>query len=156
MISFLTSIAARFGTNPKEAERFIKFALVGTVGFVVDFGTLAFLKEVIGLPTLLANSISFSAAVTSNFILNRYWTYPDSRSKRLWLQMGQFFAVNIVGLVINNSILYVLEGVFNGWLVMVPLLADRGYIFAKMVATIVVLFWNFFVNRHWTYNDVAE
>ena len=154
MIKFFASIAGRFGMNPKEAERFIKFAIVGTIGFVVDFGTLAFLKEVVGLPTLVANTISFSAAVTSNFLFNRYWTYPDSRSKSLWVQMGQFFAVNIIGLLINNTILYFMEGVFNGWLSVVPVLVDRGYIFAKMAATIVVLFWNFFVNRYWTYSDV--
>ena len=154
MIKFFASIAGRFGMNPKEAERFIKFAIVGTIGFVVDFGTLALLKEGFGFPTLLANTISFSAAVTSNFLFNRFWTYPDSRSKSLWVQMGQFFAVNIIGLLINNTILYFMEGVFNGWLTVVPVLADRGYIFAKMAATIVVLFWNFFVNRYWTYSDV--
>jgi len=80
MIKFFASIAGRFGMNPKEAERFIKFAIVGTIGFVVDFGTLIILKEVFNFPTLVANTISFSAAVISNFTLNRYWTYPDSRS----------------------------------------------------------------------------
>ncbi len=154
MIKFFANIAGFFGMNPKEAERFIKFAIVGTIGFVVDFGTLIILKEVFNFPTLVANTISFSAAVISNFTFNRYWTYPDSRSKNLWVQMSQFFAVNIVGLLINNSILFFMEGVFNGWLTLVPVLADRGYIFAKMVATIVVLFWNFFVNRYWTYSDV--
>lgn len=154
MIKFFASIASRFGMNPKEAERFIKFAIVGTIGFVIDFGTLAFLKEILGFHTLVANTISFSAAVTSNFLFNRFWTYPDSRSKSLWMQMGQFFVVNIIGLLINNTILHFLEAVFNDWLSHIPMLVDRGYIFAKMVATIVVLFWNFFINRYWTYGDV--
>jgi putative flippase GtrA len=157
MIVYLSALAGRrFGLEPKETERFIKFAVVGTIGFVVDFGTLSLLIEVFGLPTLLANTFSFSAAVTSNFLWNRYWTYPDSRSKGLMAQLGQFTLVNVVGLGINSFILWALEPAFNFLLetTHLTLLAGRGYIPAKMVATITVLFWNFFINRYWTYNDV--
>lgn len=154
MIKLFVRFAARFGMNPKEAERFIKFLIVGTIGFVVDFGTLTLLKETTALPTAVANTISFTAAVISNFTLNRYWTYPDSRSKSIWSQLGQFTLVNIVGLLINTTILLILESVFDSLLVNFPAIPIRGYIPAKMIATIVVLFWNFFVNRYWTYSDV--
>lgn len=156
MIGFFVRFAERFGMNPKEAERFIKFLIVGTIGFVVDFGTLTFLKEFTSLPTAAANTISFSAAVISNFIFNRYWTYPDSRSKPIMAQLGQFTLVNVIGLLINTGILLVLEAVFDSLLVNFPEIPIRGYIPAKMIATIVVLFWNFFVNRYWTYGDVDE
>lgn len=154
MIKLFVRFAARFGMNPKEAERFIKFLIVGTIGFVVDFGILTLLKEFTSLPTAAANTISFTAAVISNFTLNRYWTYPDSRSKSIWSQLGQFTLVNIVGLLINTTILLVLESVFDSLLLNFPAIPIRGYIPAKMVATVVVLFWNFFVNRYWTYSDV--
>jgi putative flippase GtrA len=154
MITLFVRFAARFGINPKEAERFFKFLIVGTIGFVIDFGTLTLLKELTPLPTAVANTISFSAAVVSNFTLNRYWTYPDSRSKPIASQLGQFALVNIVGWFINTGILLVLERVFDAMLVNFPAIPIRGYIPAKMIATIVVLFWNFFVNRYWTYSDV--
>ncbi|MCZ7665775.1 MAG: GtrA family protein [Chloroflexi bacterium] len=108
------------------------------------------------LPTLVANTFSFSAAVVSNFILNRYWTYPDSRSKSIFSQLGQFALVNIIGLALNNTILHFLEPVFDGLLPTLTTLPVRGYIPAKMIATIVVLFWNFFINRYWTYSDVDK
>jgi putative flippase GtrA len=154
VISIIVRVANRFGIEAKEAERFFKFLVVGTVGFVVDFGILALLKEVVGLPTLLANTISFSAAVISNFTFNRYWTYPDSRAKSIVSQIGQFAIVSILGLAINNTILILLESPFDALLLSLSISAIRGYIPAKVVATVVVLFWNFFVNRHWTYNDV--
>jgi putative flippase GtrA len=154
MITLFVQIADRFGINPKEAERFFKFLIVGTIGFVVDFGTLTLLKEVFHWPTLVANTCSFSAAVISNFTFNRYWTYPDSRAKSLTAQLGQFALVNVVGLVINNTLLFLLESPFDSLMSSIDLLGGRGYIPAKAVATIVVLFWNFFVNRYWTYNDV--
>lgn len=154
MKSIFVNLAGRFGIRAKEAERFFKFLVVGTFGFVVDFGTLALLKEVAGAPTLIANTISFSAAVISNFTFNRYWTYPDSRTKPVASQVIQFAVVSLIGLIINNAILLFLEGVFDSLLATLANGNVRGYIPAKMVATIVVLFWNFFVNRYWTYNDV--
>ncbi|PID84723.1 MAG: glycosyl transferase family 2 [Chloroflexi bacterium] len=154
MIQFFVRYAERLGVNPKEAERFIKFLVVGTIGFVVDFGTLTLLKELTPLPTAVANTISFSMAVVSNFTLNRYWTYPDSRSKPIVAQLGQFTLVNVIGLLINTGILILLEVFFDSILENFPRIPIRGYIPAKMIATIVVLFWNFFVNRYWTYSDV--
>lgn len=154
MIALFVKVTSQFGINPKEAERFFKFLVVGTIGFVVDFGTLTLLKEVFDFRTLVANTISFTAAVVSNFIWNRYWTYPDSRDKRIVSQLGQFAMVSIIGLAINNTLVLLLEQPFNLLLADTVLGPERGYIPAKMIATVVVLFWNFFINRYWTYNDV--
>ena len=94
-------------------------------------------------------------AVISNFTLNRYWTYPESRSKRKRVQLPQFALVSIIGLLINNLIFALTTPLFDQLLSMI---FDQppvgGYIPAKMLATIVVLFWNFFVNRYWTYSNV--
>jgi putative flippase GtrA len=171
MIQLLANIAGRFGMHPKEAERFIKFLFVGTIGFVIDFGTLTLLVEVVKVPDIVAeltpfsstvglifsNTISFTLAVISNFTLNRYWTYPESRGKRKRVQLPQFTLVSVIGLVLNNFILAVLHTPFDKVLVQFPSIPESvdGYIPAKIVATVVVLFWNFFVNRFWTYSNVA-
>ena len=156
MITFFAAQAElRFGMNYREAERFLKFAVVGTIGFIVDFGLLYILKEFVGLPTIIANTLSFCAAVVRNFTLNRYWTYPDSRSKKLSAQLIQFTLVSLVGLLINDIIVVLLEHPFQSLLdTGLSFLPIAGYIPAKIVATVVVLFWNFFINRRWTYNDV--
>jgi len=153
-------------TNRKELERFLKFMVVGTIGAVVDFGTLYLLHAVWGLPILLSNTCSFTAAVLSNFTWNRYWTYPDSRSKPIHTQLTQFFAVNVVGWAINSSILLLLRypcvSLVDGLSTHFSVLGDpdlvyrMGYNLAKAIATIVVLFWNFFMNRFWTYRDVGQ
>jgi GtrA-like protein len=49
----------------------------------------------------LAKGISFSLAVVSNYMLNRFWTHPDSRSKSVLAQITQFAVVSLVGLGIN-------------------------------------------------------
>ncbi len=160
----ITRLATLFHTNPKELVRFIKFSIVGTVGAVIDFGTLYLLHVIVGLPIVLANTCSFTAAVLSNFTWNRYWTYPDSRSKAIRTQLTQFFVVNVAGWGINTGILWLLRYPFaslaGGLAPHIPALGDPelaykiGYNMAKAVATGVVLFWNFFINRYWTYSDV--
>ena len=80
-----------------ERRRFFRFAVVGTIGAAVDFGVFNLLIQVFGIRPVWANVGSFSVAVVSNFIWNRYWTYPDSRTKRIRFQLAQFFVVNLVG-----------------------------------------------------------
>jgi putative flippase GtrA len=152
--------------NRGEFVRFLKFAVVGVSGTFVDFGLLYLLHVGLGLHLVVANTISFTVAVINNFTWNRYWTYPDSRSKPISTQLGQFFIVNIFGWGINTSILLILEPpltTLTGSLLTslaLGLAAQSwahkiGYNLAKAAATGVVMFWNFFINRVWTYNDVA-
>ncbi|MBN1966243.1 MAG: GtrA family protein [Anaerolineae bacterium] len=173
--SLIKRASVRFGGDKaKELERFLKFTVVGAIGFVVDFGTLNILQATIlrpspdsALPVVLATSIAFTAAITSNFIWNRYWTYPDSRSRPVLQQLVQFFTVNIAGWLVRSLIVVLLygllgqvaAGVINSLspgAVASPEMQDRiGTNLAQAVAVLAVMFWNFFVNRYWTYNDVS-
>jgi len=147
----------------RELERFLKFSLVGTIGAIIDFGILYLLHSVLGFHIILSNTCSFTTAVLSNFLWNRYWTYPDSRSKPLSTQLRQFFIVNIAGWGINTGILLLLRYPFASLMVNIgsnltilsnPELSYKlGYNLAKAVATVLVMFWNFGINRIWTYSD---
>ncbi|RME87021.1 MAG: GtrA family protein [Anaerolineae bacterium] len=146
--------------NRKERIRFLRFAVVGTIGAVVDFGTFNLLNSLLGIQAVIASVISFTAAVTSNFIWHRYWTYPDSRSKPVAQQMTQFAFVSVIGLSIRTPIFAALEPLFRRMFatrlhIPLPLSADfLGHNLALAVAVGIVMLWNFFVNRYWTYNDV--
>jgi putative flippase GtrA len=144
----IAKLRTLFEENRLEAERFLKFSVVGTIGAIVDFSVLNFGIQVLGLYKGIANTISFSVAVMSNFTWNRLWTYPESRGKPLGPQLGQFFVVNVGGLIINQAIFLSLDHfVFAPWGVW-------GYNVSKVIAIGVVLFWNFGVNRLWTYKDI--
>lgn len=152
MISFLQ--------NPVERTRFFKFLAVGIFGALVDFGVMNVLSHAFGLILVIAGTISFICAVVSNFLWNRYWTYPDSRSRPLGRQLGMFFVVSVAGIMIRLPILHFFEPIilrfFERWglgIFSPDFLAKN---FTLAVAVLVVLFWNFFVNRFWTYNDVES
>jgi putative flippase GtrA len=146
--------------NPRERGRFLRFAVVGVIGAVIDFGVMNLLTRMFAMPLRWAGTISFIAAVLSNFTWNRYWTYPDSRSKPLGQQISQFAIVSFLGLLIRYPTLAILEPIIyrilsSPALSFLPIdprvVADN---LTLAVAVIIVMFWNFFVNRYWTYSDV--
>jgi putative flippase GtrA len=145
--------------NTVERTRFLKFLVVGIIGAVVDFGVMNLLTTLFSTPLVIAGTISFICAVCSNFVWNRYWTYPDSRSRPLMKQMAMFFIVNIAGVAIRIPILHFLEPVFLAFTSRLPIPSPiSAEVLAKnltlAVAVFVVLLWNFFINRYWTYNDI--
>ena len=147
-------------SNKKEVSRFLRFAVVGTIGAVIDFGIFNFLILVFNFAPLSAQVISFSVAVISNFTWNRIWTYPDSRNKPITRQLLQFVVVSLIGLGIRTLIF----GHIQDAMVSLAKLVLPGNFFVSPVSVghnlslafviILILFWNFFVNRVWTYNDV--
>ena len=153
----LTSVIS----NPRERTRFLRFAVVGIMGAVVDFGTFNLLSSVVGLTAVVASVFSFMAAIISNFTWNRYWTYPDSRTKPLGHQLLQFTVVSLVGLAIRTPVSAFLEPLLTSLFGKLAFLL-QGFVTANLlgenvalaIAVIVVMFWNFFINRYWTYSDV--
>ncbi|MGD0878765.1 MAG: GtrA family protein [Anaerolineales bacterium] len=147
-------------TNPQERNRFLKFMVVGVFGAVVDFGIMNLFSKLFGMALVWAGTISFICAIVSNFIWNRYWTYPDSRSRPISRQLVMFFAVNIAGLAIRLPILHYLEppmrSLFETISIKIFTPEFLGKNFTLAVAVGVVMLWNFFVNRYWTYNDVDK
>src|SRR5512146_1633113 len=91
-------------TMQRERTRFLKFMFVGVVGAVVDFGVFNLLVNLVHVIAVPASVVSFSCAIVSNFLWNRYWTYPDSRGKPVHHQMVQFIAVSLAGLAIRTGI----------------------------------------------------
>lgn len=149
-------------TDSRERTRFIKFALVGALGAGIDFGVMNLLSHgIFDLPLVFAGTISFICAVISNFTWNRIWTYPESRSRPVLSQLGMFFLVNAAGMAIRIPTLHYLEpplidlvgNVFHTDLAAAEFLAKNLTLAA---AVGIVMMWNYFINRYWTYNDIDD
>ncbi|GAP40453.1 GtrA family protein [Flexilinea flocculi] len=152
MISFIK--------KPAERIRFLKFCTVGVFGAVVDFGVMNLLLQLTETSSKIASTISFIAAVISNFIWNHFWAYPDSRQKPLLRQLIQFSIVSVIGLgirfflflTIENPIIQLSQKIVPATFVLSPLTV--GHNITLVISIGIVLIWNFFGNRFWTYNDV--
>lgn len=163
-------VALRFGDKAKEVDRFLKFAIVGAIGAVVDFSALNLLEMSVLPPVgsneaahvALATGIAFTLAVINNFILNRYWTFPDSRSRPIGVQLTQFTVVSMAGLVFRLLFVSATYALFAEAVQTTFPATDQeglnqiGSNIAQAISILIVLFWNFFANRYWTYNDIDE
>jgi len=146
--------------DSRERTRFLKFAVVGTIGAIIDFGVANLLVYAFGVQLVVAGTISFIAAILSNFTWNRLWTYPDSRSKSAVKQFVQFSIISVMGLAIRVPILHfgepALYWIFESLPFQIPVFTPDFLAknFTLAIAVVIVMFWNFFVNRYWTYNDI--
>ncbi len=134
----------------KELTRFIKFAMVGTLGAIIDFSLLNFFHFVLGWTKFWANTGSFSIGVLSNFTWNRLWTFPESRSRPIYTQLPMFFAVYVVGYIINQTVFLSTDAFIYSHF-FVPTISVN---LAKATANIIGLFWNFGANRISTYRGL--
>jgi len=125
--------------HPDFIEKFLKFAVVGFSGIFVDFGVTYILKEKLSIHKYIANSIGFMMATISNYLLNRYWTFNTGQSAQ-FTQFGKFFGIAVVGLVLNNVLIYL----FNDKL-------KINFYVSKAFAVAIVSVWNFFGNYLYTF-----
>ncbi len=121
--------------------KFIKFTIVGFSGLFVDFGLTWLFKEKIRIHKFIANAIGFSSAATSNYILNRIWTYQSTNPK-IMVEYSEFFAVSLIGLALNTFVIWLLNTKFK-----------INFYVAKVIATIVVTLWNFGANTFFTFKQ---
>ncbi len=172
------AVSNRFGDRSKGVERFIKFAMVGALGAVIDFGTVFFLQATIlppvepnaTLKVFFVSTVAFFLAVTSNFLWNRYWTYPDSRSRSAKKQMVQFTVINVIGwaarsIWVSSSFEFLGTTFMPIFLPLIRIIrplyepshsaeAKLGSMLALLTGVVVVMIWNFLANRYWTFGDI--
>lgn len=145
--------------NNPEQKRFMKFALVGLSGTIVDFVIFNLLTILVGFPTVPSSVFSFILAVFNNFFWNRQWTYPESKKLGLSGQFGKFAIVSVVGLAIRtiifigveDTIIQLSETLFPS----LPFTSEViGHNITLASVIIIILFWNYFANKRWTYKGI--
>ncbi len=144
--------------NPVEQKRFIKFAIVGISGSVVDFGVFNLLSTWIGLSSTLSQAISFTLAVINNFIWNRLWTYPETRKSGALKPFLQFGFVNVIGLGIRTLLFMGIEPQMiklSTWALPKFSRPDViGHNLTLALVILIVMLWNYFANRYWTFKEI--
>jgi putative flippase GtrA len=124
-----------FARTTSTAVQFIRYVYVGTIAAIADISILYMLTEFIGIHYLVSAALAFMAGVVINYTLCTLWIFPGTRfntAKGFTL----FLVIGIVGLALNEIIIYSLVDFVGVW-----------YMLAKVVSTVIVLFWNFFARK---------
>ncbi len=120
--------------------KFIKFCTVGGSGVIVDFGFTYLFKEKVKFNKYVANSIGFLIAASSNYALNRIWTF-HSENQNITIEYLSFILMSLVGLFINNLTLWLIHDKYK-----------YNFYISKIAAIGVATLWNFTSNYLFTFN----
>jgi dolichol-phosphate mannosyltransferase len=123
------------------AKHAFKYYLVGAIGVFVNLGILYALKEYAGLWYLVSSAIAIYLSMTTNFLLNKAWTFNDTMVKQSTLFMYfKFVGISIAGMLIQLGFNYLFVNEMRMY-----------YLFAAFISIIIASGINFMLNRKITF-----
>ena len=123
------------------AKHAAKYYAVGASGVLVNLGLLYYLTEYVGLWYFLSYALAISVSITSNFVLNKFWTFIDSiDSQRIIVMYVKFVSVSMLGMAVQLGSIYVLVESLTIY-----------YMLAALISICIAGAINFIINRRWTF-----
>ncbi len=120
-----------------QLPAFIKFAIIGTIGFIVDSGVLELCIRVLGLDHYTGRVLSVFVAMTVTWLGNRSFTFVGHVPEPWWRQAAKFYAANALGALINY-------GVYSAMVASSATIHDHP-IWGVAAGAIVAMVFNYFV-----------
>ncbi len=156
MLDYVKSVwrLYRYGHKAKVSDtrtsiRFIskagRFYTVGASGLLVNYlVSLLFADTIINFWYIHATIIGIAVSMSSNFILNKIWTFEDRNfeAKRTVVQYGKFIGFSSLGALIQLGMVYVLVDNYQ-----------FVYSLALILAVITAASSNFIFNKKWTFKE---
>lgn len=130
----------------RSLRTFIKFALVGISGVIVNLGMFAFLLY-FGMNKYLASPIAIEVSIITNFFFNNYWTFRWRKSRD---------RIRIKGLKFNIVSLLSLSVSYSTFLVLSFMLPNFPPYIHQLLGIIPGMLINYFMNSYWTFKHAPE
>ena len=141
LFSWVTRIGARMGIAPGRLEEFMKFAVVGGSGVIVNMGCFFLLTRCAELDIKVASPIAIEVSILTNFFLNNLWTFRNRMTHvPFWSRMLRYHLVTGLAGIVNYITLLLLANVFG-----IPDLV------ANLIGILLGTLINFFLNSLWTW-----
>ena len=122
----------------RTASQFLRFATVGGIATAIHYLILIALVHGANMNAVWASSTGFVVSAVFNYLLNYRFTFQSSVEHRG--AIIKFFIVASVGLALNSIVMQISTEY-----------AGMHYLIAQLLATGLVLLWNFSGNRLWTF-----
>jgi len=118
-----------------------RYGFVSVVAASVNLGGLVILKQYAHVDYLLAATLSFVVGLITNYILSALWVFHSSKLDKRSHELLLFTLIGLVGLGLNDLILWTLTSGFGLF-----------YVLSWIVATAIVYFWNFGIRKKFVFN----
>ena len=122
----------------EDIVRFLKFGIVGVLNTLVNW-IIFFILNTLGMYYIFSNIIAYSISTIHSYLWNTLWVfkYKDNASTDTTFK---FITLNVVGLLLNTVILYILVDLFN-----------LNKMLGLIITTIIIMFINYAVNKIWVF-----
>lgn len=144
-VEYLTHLAKLYAFRYPSLAELVRFCAIGVLGLCLDLGTVIALKELFGLDTRLCAVFGFSVAVTSNFALNRRFTFARARELPLLFSYATYVGTNLAGLglrMLMIQAMIVLAGIDKG----------RGYLLTNLFGIVLATLVNFIGAKYFAFD----
>lgn len=119
-------------------HHFVRFCLVGALGFVINYLILTLLYKLLGIPVFIAQLVAAEIALFSNFLLHHNWTYKGHGvQKGIGQLLIQFHASSWVAIVGTAGIISFCVDYLH-----------LHYFPALVIASVLALGWNFLWSKY--------
>jgi len=118
----------------------LRSILIGAIASIIDIIIFAILVEVQDFSYLLANLISFSIGLVVNYSLTIRWVFISRSPKNRLTEFLKFTSVGIIGLIMNQFILWLCIDIFMIY-----------SLISKIIATLIAFLWNFFARKYYIF-----
>ena len=109
-----------------------RYLFVGGFAFIVDFFFLYFFSDICGIYYLVSAVFSFIISVLVNYVMSTRWVFNQDNIENKVLEFNLFLIISTIGLGFTEVLLYLFTDVFGIY-----------YLISKVIAAIIVMFWNF-------------
>ncbi|MCB2294466.1 GtrA family protein [Clostridium algoriphilum] len=132
--------------NNGNFKRLSKFSCVGGLNTLLDFGVFSLLNSLFGVNYIISQIISYSSGTLNSYILNKFWTFNDTKTnKKTTKEIVQFIVVNSASLGVSLMGLSILMK--NNFM---------NPFFAKIISMVLAQVVNFLGYRFWVFGSVIK
>jgi len=118
-------------------HEFIRYFVASAIALLIDIGSLWLLTSVAAVPYLLSGAIAFVLGLVTIYLLSVRWVFRKRLVVNPHLEFALFAGIGIIGLALNEAVLWVLTGYFGVF-----------YLLSKAASVMLVFSWNF-AARKW-------
>lgn len=122
-----------------------RYLFAGAAGFITDFTILFILTHFLNIFYLISATVSFTAGVFVTYIISIYWVFQQKSHRKRTTEFILFVLIGIVGLILTLGLLWFFTEKLHIY-----------YLVSKIIATIIVYFWNFFARKKLLFSEIKS
>ena len=120
--------------------KLIRFSIVGVGNTLVNWSIFIILNA-FGVYYIISNIIAYTIATVNSYIWNSLWVFKYGQGLNINTSV-KFFILNLVGLTVNTTIMYILVDILN-----------FNKFIALVLASVVVVIMNYTINKLWVFKE---